>query len=202
MVEKFDADRARERREAPRQRDVGVARFGRARWMVVREQDAMRADVEGPPEQEAQVRLDLPGDTDRDTVVGKIAPVGRDEGRVQTLDRRMADAQAKIVAIGRVVRRDGRPADPLVEPRGDETACGDQPVGEVRIVGKRGAKLVARGGEGASEPSEMGDQPIGRGSRPPPGEGLEKVRQDRYGPRCFRRLAWKTSPPVMIARMM
>jgi hypothetical protein len=47
MIDEAYPDGLGQQRDPPRDVDVGLARFGRTRRMIVREQHAMRANVEG-----------------------------------------------------------------------------------------------------------------------------------------------------------
>src|SRR3546814_6714762 len=98
MIEKPDAHRLSQFGNPARQPYVFRARLGRPRRVVVRENDALCANVEGPAQKPAQIALDMTGPALCEHLVGEIAPILRYEGRVQAFGGRLRDDTAKILA--------------------------------------------------------------------------------------------------------
>ena len=170
--------------------------------MIMRQEDTVRADVKGSAEEEAQIYGDLRCRPKSDLVVGKIAPVGRDKGRVQPFDRPLANGKAQIAPVIGVVGRYTRAADLFVERRTEQIARGQYRADNIGVFTKGCTELLVRGCKGTAKPAEMSDQPFGCCASPLAREWFEERRHDRYGPRCRLRRACAAMPRARISRVV
>lgn len=189
MIEQQHADRLGEPRNPLCHGDVGGAGLGRARWVIVGQQNAVRADVEGAAEKETKVHFDLRRGSRGDPVIGEIAPLRRDEGRMQAFDRRFANREAEVAPVIRVGRRNRRPTEFFVQRCLEQTSCREDFRDKILVVGEGPLELRGRRAEGTAQPAEMRDQPVRCTRGSVAGERLEELRQDRYRPRWRIRLA-------------
>ena len=164
----------------------------------MREDDALRADIERPAEQPPQITLDMAGPASRQQFVGEIAPILRDECRVQAFGGGLRDDAAQIVAKAGIADRDLCPRDLLAQPSLEQGASGDDRPDQIIVAAERGGELLGCGVERAPETSKVRNQSDGGVVRAVAGEGLEEMRHDRYGPRRRVRTACRQMPPARI----
>ena len=179
MVEETDVDRARQSLDLLCHRDIGGAGLGGSRWMIVGEDDAMRADVKGAGEEAPQRSFDLCDRPLRDGFVGQIAPVMGDEGDVQALGRRLADRQPKIRLKTRIGGGHRGARHLFAKPRFDQRPRSDDGFGKLAVAFQGVGELIAAGGQRPPDTPEMPDQPFGCGVGKRSGKGFEEMRQDR-----------------------
>ena len=147
--------------------------------MVVRQDDAVRADVKSAGEEAAQRPSDLRDRSLRDGFVSQIPPILRDKGDVQALGRRLADRQPKIRLKARVGGRHGRARHLFAKPRFDQRPRRDDRFGKLAVALEGVGELIAARRQRSADTAEVPDQPFGCGVGKRSGKGFEEMRQDR-----------------------
>ena len=147
--------------------------------MVVRQDDAVRADVKSAGEEAAQRPFDLRDRSLRDGFVGQIAPILRDKSDVQTLGRRLPDRQPKIRLKTRIGGANGGTRYLFAKPCLDQRPRGDDRFCKLAVAFEGVGELIAARRQRPTDTAEVPDQPFGCGVGSRAGEWFEEARQDR-----------------------